>query len=151
MLPEAAAIMKRVLVIAPHPDDESIGCGGALWQHTSGGDCVIVVFLTSGELGLKHLPPEQAWRIREGEAEAAGKVLGVQRIEFLRYPDWYVCDRIAELSQTLIPILKRETPDVIYLPHAREWHPDHQAALPAILGALQQSVGLRPKLKAYEI
>jgi len=44
----------KVLIIAPHPDDESIGCGGTLCLHARRGDPMAVVYLTSGELGLKH-------------------------------------------------------------------------------------------------
>ena len=57
---------RNILVIAPDPDDESIGCGGTLCRYTAHGDRVTAVFLSSGELGLEHLPREEAWRIREG-------------------------------------------------------------------------------------
>ena len=64
-----------ILIIAPHPDDESIGCGGTICLHSDRGERTVAVFLTSGELGLEHLPREEAWRVREGEAEAAAEIL----------------------------------------------------------------------------
>ena len=77
----------NVLVIAPHPDDESIGCGGALCLHSRRGDRSSVVYLTSGELGLKHLPRHDAWLTREREAAQAAKILGIARMFFLRLAD----------------------------------------------------------------
>ena len=141
----------NVLVIAPHPDDETIGCGGALCRHVAGGDRVIVVFLTSGELGLKHLPPRKAWKIREAEARTAARRLGLARLEFFRLPDWTVRDHIRKGARLLQPILKAERPDMIYLPHPGDWHPDHQAALPLLRMALR---GIRLptlELRAYEV
>lgn len=41
---------ERVLVIAPHPDDEIIGCGGTMAQHVEKGDRIFVIYVTSGEL-----------------------------------------------------------------------------------------------------
>lgn len=141
----------NVLVIAPHPDDESIGCGGAICLHAERGDRVAVVFLTSGELGLKHLAREAAWRVREGEAEKAAAILGIATMKFLRCPDWFVCDRVDEAATLVRPVLEREVPDLVYLPHTGEWHPDHRSALPIVLEALQ---GVRidaPRLLAYEV
>ena len=80
----------NIMVIAPHPDDEAVGCGGTIRLHAERGDRVTAVFLTSGELGLPHLPPETACRIREDEAAVAAEVLGIAALSFLRWPDSHV-------------------------------------------------------------
>ena len=141
----------NVLVIAPHPDDESIGCGGAVCLHATRGDRVVAVFLTSGELGLKHLRPERARIIREREARKAAKILGLAKLFFLRQPDWCVGDAIKNAAAALQPILKREAPELIYLPHPLEWHPDHQAALPVLQAALKDRRIVTPELRGYEV
>jgi N-acetylglucosamine malate deacetylase 1 len=141
----------NVLVIAPHPDDETIGCGGALCRHAARGDRVVVAFLTSGELGLKDLPPRKAWKIRESEAKAAARHLGIARLEFLRLPDWAVAERIKEGARLLLPIIKAEAPQMIYLPHPRDWHPDHQAALSLLRAALRGVRLPTLELRAYEV
>jgi LmbE family N-acetylglucosaminyl deacetylase len=141
----------NVLVIAPHPDDEAIGCGGSICLHAGRGDRVTAVFLTSGELGLKHLPCEEARRVRESEAEAAAEVLGLAALTFLRLPDWYVGDRLGEAAAALARVLTREAPGCVYLPHAGEWHPDHRASLPAVRAALRAIGLVPPTLLAYEV
>jgi N-acetylglucosamine malate deacetylase 1 len=138
----------NVLVIAPHPDDEAIGCGGAICLHVKRGDRVSAVFLTSGELGLKHFPKEKAWKIREAEAEKASEVLGISSLTFLRQGDWYLGDQIKQASASLKPILKKAAPDLIYLPHEGEWHPDHKAAAPIVCAALGRE---KTTLRGYEI
>jgi LmbE family N-acetylglucosaminyl deacetylase len=141
----------NILVIAPHPDDETIGCGGALCLHATKGDRIVVVFLTSGELGLKDLAPRKAWKIRESEARAAARHLGVARLEFLRLPDWMVGEQIKRGARLLKPILKQELPEMIYLPHPQDGHPDHHAAL-SLLRAARRGVRLRaPELRGYEV
>ena len=141
----------KVLVLAPHPDDEVLGCGGALCQHTAAGDRVVVVFLTSGELGLKHLPREEAWRVREREARSAAKLLGLTSVEFLRGPDWGLADAKTKIARQLRAVLQREAPELIYLPHPGDWHPDHQATLPLLRAAFTGVGGKTPELRAYEV
>jgi len=140
-----------ILVIAPHPDDESIGCGGALHLHCLRGDRVVAVFLTSGELGLKRLPREQAWQTREEEARQAAKILGLADLVFLRRSDFFVGEDVPGAAAALRPILKREAPELLYLPHPAEWHPDHKAALPVVRAALQDSGPISPGLRGYEV
>jgi LmbE family N-acetylglucosaminyl deacetylase len=141
----------NILVIAPHPDDESIGCGGTICLHTGKGDHVVSVFLTSGELGLKDLPRDKAWAKREREAKRAAKILGIAESIFLRLPDWFVGDHIQKAAEKLRPILESESPGLIYFPHAHEWHPDHKAALPIVRAALAEIKIAPPKLRSYEV
>jgi N-acetylglucosamine malate deacetylase 1 len=141
----------NILVVAPHPDDETIGCGGTLIRHVRRGDRVTAVFLTSGELGLKQLAPKEAWRVRESEAQEAAGVLGLADVRFLRCPDWFVSDHIEEAAALLRPVLAREQPALIYVPHALEWHPDHKAALPVLRSALGQRDVASPTIRTYEV
>jgi N-acetylglucosamine malate deacetylase 1 len=140
-----------VLVIAPHPDDECIGCGGTICRHLQHGNQVHVVFLTSGELGLKELPREQAWNIREQEAREAAKILQLASVEFLRCPDWTLGDAIPLAAERLAPVVQRLAPELIYLPHPQEWHPDHKATLPVLTEALAARRTAAPRLLGYEV
>lgn len=141
----------NILVIAPHPDDEVVGCGGALCLHARRGDRITVIYLTSGELGLKKFPREKAWEIREAEARDSAKILGLSDLFFLRQPDWMIGDHIPAMAEAIVPILKAEVPGLIYLPHQSDWHPDHQAACPTVREALKLGDISVPELRAYEV
>ena len=79
--------MSRILAISPHPDDESIGCGGTLRRHVADGDAVRVVFLTSGEKGGRDTDLAKMARLREEEARCAARILELEKIEFWQEPD----------------------------------------------------------------
>ena len=141
----------NILVIAPHPDDETIGCGGSLCHHADNSDEISVVFLTSGELGLKHLPRTKAWAIRESEARKAAGILKVKELSFLRCSDWTLSDEIPKAASLLRPVLEKNQPRLIYLPHPHDGHPDHQAALPILRAALNGLGSTKPALRLYEV
>ncbi len=141
----------NILVIAPHPDDETIGCGGTLSIHAERGDDLGVVFLTSGELGLKKLPREKACAIRESEARKAAKILKLKDVSFLRCSDWTLGHEIPKASRLLRPILAAKQPQIIYLPHPQDGHPDHQAALSILRTAFKGLHHPEPALRLYEV
>lgn len=142
--------MKRVLVLSPHPDDESIGCGGTICQHVAVGDEVRVIFLTSGEKGGHGASLEMVRKTREAEARAAARILGVEQIEFWRAPDGGL-SATRKLLIRLTGLLKEWRPDIVYTTHPGEAHPDHRAA-PRIL---QRGLGLAqirsPVIYLFEI
>lgn len=118
----------RVLVLAPHPDDETIGCGGAILLHRRQGDSVKVVFITDGAAG----DPRGYYRgrdyraIRRAEARKAASVLGVSELEFWDYADGSLNDS-AGLRQRLKGLLESEKPAVVYRPSLKDPHSDHRA------------------------
>ena len=78
---------KQVLVVSPHPDDESLGCGGTLRGHVVAGDIVRVLFLTSGENGGHGVAPELVAELHKQEAAEAAAILGIAEITFCREKD----------------------------------------------------------------
>ena len=141
----------NVLVIAPHPDDETIGCGGTICLHGQRGDRTVVACLTSGELGLKRLAREQARAVREKEARAAAKILGVAEVHFLRQPDWMLGDHLEATATALRPVLELEQPQIVYLPHEADGHPDHRSAWAILRLAMKSIAEAGWELRAYEI
>jgi N-acetylglucosamine malate deacetylase 1 len=139
------------LVVAPHPDDESIGCGGTIVQGIAAGEEWAAVFLTSGELGLEKLPVEKAREVREAEAEEAADILGLTSLTFLRHPDWFLADATADASRSMARVLERVGPERVLLPHPDEWHPDHAATAAVVRGALHHAGLDDLRLQTYEV
>lgn len=138
-----------VVVLAPHPDDETLGCGGRLRLAADRGERTVVVFLTSGQAGIHGTAPGAAGRLREKEAEAAAEVLGVARTVHLRGPDGALADAADDLAAPLRAVLEEEAPQVVLLPHEADAHPDHSAAWGLLAAALPP--GMAPLLPTYEV
>jgi LmbE family N-acetylglucosaminyl deacetylase len=139
------------LVIAPHPDDEAIGCGGVMVRRAERGERVHVTFLTSGERGLASLEREDAWRVREAEAAEAAAVLGVTSTSFLRIPDGRLKQHAPAATEQLTDVIERHAPDVVYAPHPDERHPDHSAAWSITLAAATRCEPPVETLLRYEV
>ena len=122
-----------ILVIAPHPDDEVLGCGGVIARHASRGDQVFVLVVTRGIPEL--FPPDEIERTRN-ELRAAHMVLGVAEVEFLDFPapqlDVVPCHEVADEIRRVIGSVQ---PTVLYLPHGGDIHADHRAVYNASMVA----------------
>jgi N-acetylglucosamine malate deacetylase 1 len=142
--------MNRVLVLSPHPDDESIGCGGTLVHHAKLGDAVHVAFLTSGEKGGHGRSEAGTIRVRENEARKAARILGVRHLEFWRNPDGTVGPSRAAVAR-LRKKLRQFRPALVYVTHDREMHPDHRGAVRLVRQAMAGISGKRPEVLMYEV
>lgn len=124
---------KQILVIAPHPDDEVLGCGGTIARHTDWGDEVHVLVITKGDPDL--YPDDDEAEIRQ-EVEAAHRVLGVASTTYLDFLAPRL-DTVAgyQLADAIHQVIRRLQPDTVYLPHHGDIHADHQRVYQATLVA----------------
>ena len=143
--------MNRIMIISPHPDDESIGCGGTIQKHVAEGDVVQVEMLTSGERGGHDWSETEIARIREEESLAAAAILGIGHVEFYREPDGDLRANRA-LVDRLSKRISDWKPNIIYAPHSAEQHPDHRVALQLLQRSLRAIDFIEPpRLLVYEV
>ncbi len=109
------------MAIGAHPDDVELGCGGTLLRLSALGRKGVVVDFTDATMGTRGTP-----ELRMKEAAAAAKVLKVQRVN-LALPDGNLADTW-ESQKRLIEQIRRFRPKVLITHHAKEEHPDHEAA-----------------------
>lgn len=114
----------KVVVFAPHPDDELIGCGGSIAKHVSRDDKVTVVYMTSGDKGGTEHSKEILAIIREREALEAAEFMGINSLIFLKNEDGSL-RRSPEIIKNVKNIITGEKPQLIYIPHHLDGHKDH--------------------------
>lgn len=141
--------MMKTVVIAPHPDDDVLGCGGAIARHAQNGDEVRVLVVTRGapEMRPQELVEENRRQLRE-----AHKVLGVSETRFLDFPAAQL-DTVPghKLADAIACYLREVQPSLVYVPHGGDIHADHQAIYLATLVAARPINGCSvKKLLAYE-
>ena len=134
---------KRVLVLAPHPDDETFGCGGTLRMLSESGVVVDVVFMTRGELGQEaglaaslEVRQETAER-RMREARSACQVLGVRDLHFLDGADSRLAEQ-PQLAASIAHLLQRGGYQRVFGPWQHDTHDDHRATFNLLRAAVAQ-------------
>jgi LmbE family N-acetylglucosaminyl deacetylase len=144
----------RVLLFAPHPDDEVAGPGGALALHRRGGDPVRVVVATDGVAGDPdgRFDPAAYPGVRRAESTRGLREVGVEDVVFWGFPDGCVLSPADVERGVLAAVaeLQRYRPDVVYLPWRHEGHPDHHALHGIVVQALER-VGFAGLALGYEV
>ena len=141
----------RVMVIAPHPDDETLGCGAAILRHLGKGDPLSVVFVTDGSASRALGLDAAAMRLRRArEAEAAMRILGVEDLHFLDLKEnhW----QPHQLAALLRERFRLTRPNLLYGPAPVDFHPEHRKTARAIHLAIDEHFQTDPPLlRLYQI
>ncbi len=150
-------MQKSILVIAAHPDDEVIGCGGTIAKHIQKGDIVNVLIVAEGETS------RQKQRDRDSlSKEIAGlqlfakdahRILGTTNLEFLDFPDNRLdsIDRL-DLIKVIESYISKYKPSTIYTHHAWDLNIDHRRLHEAVITASRPIPGqIVKKILCFEV
>jgi LmbE family N-acetylglucosaminyl deacetylase len=148
----AQTASRSCLVLAPHPDDETLGCGATIMRKLAAGASVRVVIATDGRHSphSSKLSVDRMAELREEEARRACAILGLpaEAISFLGFEDGRLAEHRRLLRDRLIEILDEMKPEEIFVSSIFDTHPDHRVL--AELG--RELAQLRPErpLALYE-
>ncbi len=131
---------RRVLVLAPHPDDEVFGCGGAIAGLAARGAAVDVLLVTDGAASATDEEGRRAIAARRaGESREALAILGGGTLHEGGLRDRGLGGRPAELEDLIASFLAKTTPDLVFAPSPVETHPDHRAVACALLALARRT------------
>lgn len=139
----------NVLVLAPHPDDEVLGCGGTICRHIANGDRVVVLVATRG---APELYSDEAIAQTRAEAKRAHERLGVTETRFLEFPA-PALDTVPryQIANAVADVIRELEIEVLYVPHHGDIHSDHGHLYHAALVAARPHADCPVKrILAYE-
>lgn len=139
---------RTALVVAPHPDDEALGCSGTLKILHEAGTDLIAAFVTNGEK-LHGDPSAEVAEARRKEAVGSARLLGCREPLFLEFPDGEIGGHGEEVFRRLAGIVGEIRPEIVLAPSPIDYHDDHIATSHVALRLLRASGSF--KLAFYEV
>jgi LmbE family N-acetylglucosaminyl deacetylase len=139
----ADAMGRSAVVFAPHPDDETLGCGGTVLKKTGLGADVSLVVMTDGRGSHRGLMDEERiGEIRAREAEAAAARLGIpsEKVHQFGFPDKGLEANHGKAVKRAGEVLKSERPAEVYIPYLHDVTPDHVETRRVVLEATGSSL-----------
>lgn len=126
------------MVFAPHPDDETLGCGGTLILKRRAGTPVTLVFMADGSTSHRRFMDEKELRLlRREEAANAAAVIGISReeVHFLDFAEGRLGRFQAPAVMRAAALLDRSRPEEIYVPYRADGLPDHEVTHDVVVEA----------------
>ena len=149
--------LNRVLVVAAHPDDEVLGCGGTIARHADAGDQVHVLIVAEGATSRlqkrDRLQADEELSTLAQSAQRAGSILGAAGVELLDLPDNRLdsLDRL-DVIKRIEQRIDRHQPQVVYIHHAGDLNVDHRRLHEAVVTACRPTPGHPVKrLLSFEV
>jgi len=136
----------KVLIVAAHPDDEVLGCGGTIARHAEAGDQVNVLIVAEGATSRQQQRDRTQATLELSNlakaAQRAGEILGAKGVELLDLPDNRLdsLDRL-DLIKEIEMRLARHQPQVVYVHHAGDVNVDHRRLHEAVVTACRPTPG----------
>jgi LmbE family N-acetylglucosaminyl deacetylase len=115
----------NVLAVGCHPDDLEIGCVGTLAKYVKQGHHVVMCHVANGEMGHAVIQPEELRKIRTGEAEKAGELIGAAEVINLDVPDLTVDSGKEDTVRKLVDVVRYTRPDIIITHSPEDYMRDH--------------------------
>ncbi|WP_071839970.1 PIG-L deacetylase family protein [Synechococcus sp. KORDI-100] len=149
--------MNQVLVVAAHPDDEVLGCGGTIARHVDSGDQVQVLIVAEGSTSRlqkrDRVQVADELSVLANAAQLAGSILGVSGVELLDFPDNRLdsLDRL-DLIKCIEERIIRHQPECIYVHHSGDVNVDHRRLHEAVVTACRPMPGnVVRRLLSFEV
>lgn len=118
----------KILIFAPHNDDEILGCGGTIAKYIKAGNQVYVCEVTKGKM----------YETLQEEALSAHRMLGVTETFFLNLPVVQLRNlNQGDINSAMGEVVKKVNPDIAYIPHRGDMHIDHEETAGAAMVALR--------------
>ena len=119
--------MEKILVVAVHPDDETLGCGGTILKNIEKGNKVSCVFVTSGN------------EMQRETVKRVANAFKFDSVHFLDFPELELTDgSLNNLIPALASVVKKVTPNILYIPNRSDVPSDHRVVFEACLPFTKQ-------------
>ena len=148
---------KRILVIAAHPDDEVLGCGGTLVKNVVENDAIVQCVFVMAPAGVRYKPGSAEFKYetkkRKNEAIGVSKILKCLKPIFLNFPSIRITRELyPELSQNIEKIIKTFSPNIVFAHNPSDNNYDHRIAFEATMTACrpQKDVSIE-EILSYEV